>query len=112
MPPDVALRTYRNNKSFYDKILKDAKLKNSQEAVKASVLLISGCQDNQLSADGDFNGLFTSQVLRVWKDGAFKGDYKKFHKEIRRRMPPDQTPNYFLAGAIDNKFEAQPPFTV
>jgi hypothetical protein len=25
----------------------------------ASVLLISGCQDNQLSGDGDVNGLFT-----------------------------------------------------
>jgi metacaspase-1 len=112
MPPDVALRTYRNNKGFYDKILKSSGLKKSAEAVKASVLLISGCQDNQLSADGDFNGLFTSQLLRVWKNGAFKGDYRKFHADIRRRMPPDQTPNYFRAGQIDKKFEAQVPFTV
>jgi hypothetical protein len=112
MPPDVALRTYRGNKIFYDKILKNIKLKDSIETVKASVLLISGCQDNQLSQDGDFNGLFTSQLLRVWKDGAFKGNYKKFHREILRRMPPDQTPNYFRAGAIDKKFEAQTPFTV
>ncbi len=112
MPPDVALRTYRNNKSFYDKILKNAKLKDVRAAVKASVLLISGCQDNQLSADGDFNGLFTSQLLRVWKNGAFKGSYKKFHKAIVDRMPPDQTPNYFRAGRIDPKFETQTPFTV
>jgi hypothetical protein len=112
MPPDVALRTYRMNRGFYDKILKDTKIKDSIEAVKASILLISGCQDNQLSADGDFNGLFTSQLLRVWKDGSFKGNYKKFHREIMRRMPPDQTPNYFRAGAIDKKFEAQTPFTV
>jgi metacaspase-1 len=112
MPPDVALRTYRNNKSFYDKILKNAKLKEVRTAVKASVLLISGCQDNQLSADGDFNGLFTSQLLWVWKNGAFKGGYKKFHKSIINRMPPDQTPNYFRAGRIDPKFEAQTPFTI
>lgn len=112
MPPDVALRTYRNNKGFYDKILKNVKLKDSIEAVKAAVLLISGCQDNQLSLDGDFNGLFTSQLLRVWKDGAFKGNYKKFHREILRRMPPDQTPNYFRAGQFDKKFEAQMPFTI
>ena len=112
MPPDVALRTYRNNKGFYDKILKDIKLKDSIETVKASVLLISGCQDNQLSADGDFNGLFTSQLLRVWKDGAFKDNYRKFHREILRRMPPDQTPNYFRAGQIDKKFETQTPFTI
>ncbi|OGP56158.1 MAG: peptidase C14 [Deltaproteobacteria bacterium RBG_13_52_11] len=112
MPPDVALRTYRDNKNFYDKILRDKKIKDSIEAVKASVLLISGCQDNQLSADGDFNGLFTSQLLRVWKNGAFRGDYRRFHKEILRLMPPDQTPNYFRAGTIDKKFEAQTPFTI
>lgn len=112
MPPDVALRTYRNNRDFYDKILRNIKLKDSQETVKASVLLISGCQDNQLSSDGDFNGLFTAQLLRVWKNGAFKGNYKKFHKSIVHRMPPDQTPNYFSVGRIDAKFEAQIPFTI
>jgi hypothetical protein len=111
MPPDVALRTYRANRVFYDRILRNIK-KNAEETVKASVLLISGCQDNQLSADGDFNGLFTSQLLRVWKQGAFKGNYKKFHQAIVRRMPPDQTPNYFRVGRSDPKFEAQRPFTV
>lgn len=112
MPPDVALRTYRNNKNFYDKILKNSKLKNSQEAVNASVLLISGCQDNQLSSDGDFNGLFTANLLRVWNNGKYKRGYKSFHRAIVRRMPPDQTPNYFRAGADDTKFEKQTPFSI
>jgi hypothetical protein len=112
MPADVALRTYRANRGFYDKILKNIRLKGAEKAVKASVLLISGCQDNQLSSDGDFNGLFTSQLLRVWKNGVFKGDYRKFHASIVRRMPPDQTPNYFRVGRADLKFEAQRPFTI
>lgn len=112
MPPDVALRTYRNNRKFYDKLLKNIKLREAKAAVKASVLLISGCQDNQLSSDGDFNGLFTAQLLRVWKNGTFKGNYKGFHKAILRRMPPDQTPNYFWAGQQDVTFETQRPFTI
>ena len=112
MPPDVALRTYRNNRKFYDKLLKNIKLRDAKAAVKASVLLISGCQDNQLSSDGDFNGLFTAQLLRVWKNGTFKGNYKGFHKAILRRMPPDQTPNYFWAGQQDVTFEKQRPFTI
>jgi hypothetical protein len=112
MPPDVALRTYRNNRRFYDKLLKNIKGRDTKAAVKASVLLISGCQDNQLSSDGDFNGLFTAQLLRVWKSGAFRGDYRKFHASIVRRMPPDQTPNYFRTGKIDPIFEAQKPFTI
>jgi len=113
MPPAVALRTYRNNKDFYDAILKNPKLKNAEESVKASVLLISGCQDNQLSQDGDFNGLFTATLLRVWNHGKFKGkSYKSFHKGIVQRMPPDQTPNYFRAGTIDPAFEKQKPFAI
>jgi hypothetical protein len=112
MPPDVAQRTYRLNKEFYDKILKRADLKDVEDKVKASVLLISGCQDNQLSQDGNFNGLFTSQLLAVWKDGTFKGTYRKLHKDIVGRMPPDQTPNYYIVGQKDARFERQLPFTV
>ena len=112
MPPGAALRTYRKNKAFYDKILKNGKLKNADAKVKASVLLISGCQDNQLSADGDFNGLFTSNLLRVWNNGKFKGNYRAFHKTILARMPPDQTPNYFRVGTTNPGFEAQKPFTL
>jgi hypothetical protein len=112
MPPEVALRTYRDNRKFYDAILKDESIKNSLADVKASVLLISGCQDNQLSHDGTFNGLFTGQMLRVWNNGAFTGNYGLFHKQIKLRMPPDQTPNLFRAGAADPAFEAGSPFGI
>ncbi|MDQ7787325.1 MAG: caspase family protein [Thermodesulfovibrionales bacterium] len=112
MPPDVALRTYRHNKTLYDSILKNPNLRGTAEKIKASVLLLSGCQDNQYSADGDFNGLFTANLLHVWNNGRFKRGYKAFHKAILKRMPPDQTPNYFTVGLSDTKFEAQIPFVV
>ena len=112
MPPEVALRTYRDHRDLYDPILKDKDLKKALASVKASVLLISGCQDNQLSADGDFNGLFTAQLLRVWNDGGFKGSYQTFHRAIIRLMPPDQTPNYYRAGRTNLRFEAQQPFRI
>jgi hypothetical protein len=105
------LRTYRLNKAFYDKLLLNKKAAPKTQ-VKASVLLISGCQDNQLSADGSFNGLFTGTLLKVWKQGVFKGDYRKFQKDIVRRMPPDQTPNYFREGTPNPAFEGQSPFTI
>ena len=112
MPSEQALRTYRLNKTFYDELLDNIRSGESGEDVGASVLLVSGCQDNQLSADGDFNGLFTAQMLQVWRDGAFKGNYRRFHRNIVRRMPPNQTPNYFRAGQVNREFEAQQPFTV
>ncbi len=110
MPPDAALKTYRQNRAFYDAILKKKGLKKPE--VKATILLVSGCQDNQLSSDGDFNGLFTANLLRVWNDGKYKKGYKAFHKDIVRRMPPDQTPNYFVVGPGNSTYEAQKPFTV
>jgi hypothetical protein len=110
MPKDVALRTYRENKSFYDKLLTQNTKKPG--VVQASIMLISGCQDNQLSADGTFNGLFTGHMLSVWKNGMFNGNYRSFHQAIVRRMPPDQTPNLFFDGVPNSSFENQSPFTI
>lgn len=112
LPPQVAQRTYRNNKKFYDHILQDPTLREARDAVRASVLLISGCQDNQFSQDGAYNGLFTGTLLQVWNGGKFKGDYRMFHRAINRRMPPEQTPNFSRVGKINRKFEGQKPFTI
>ena len=112
MPPDAALRTYRLNQKFYDKILTDPSLKAAESKIAASALLISGCQDNQLSQDGQFNGLFTGTFLRVWKSGLFLGDYRRLHRKIVDRMPPDQTPNYYFIGAANAKFEGERPFRI
>lgn len=112
MPPEVALRTYRQNKSLYDPILENPAIREARDTINASVILISGCQDNQLSADGTFNGLFTANLLQVWKEGEFKNRYRAFHRAISDRMPPDQTPNYFRVGELDTSFERQIPFTI
>lgn len=108
MPPDVAQATYRKNRKIYDPILKGPKAPDT----KATVLLISGCQDNQLSADGNFNGLFTGMLLKVWKDGAFTGSYRRFHRSIVNRMPPNQTPKLFVTGASNPAFVSEKPFTI
>lgn len=112
MPAEIASRVYRDNRKFYDPILKDAKLKESGDAVKAAVILISGCQDNQYSADGTFNGLFTAKLLNAWNDGKFKKGYRAFKRAIGSLMPPHQTPNYYRVGEINRTFEKQKPFTI
>jgi hypothetical protein len=134
MPPAVAMRTYREHQSFYDKLQKavaaeaggslsldpDAMLARIAVSprltaiageCKASVVLISGCQDNQTSMDGDHNGAFTEQLLQVWNQGAYRGTYAKFHAAIRARMPSTQSPNFFTLGP-SAAFVAQQPFSV
>jgi hypothetical protein len=112
MPDEVALRVYQNNKRFYDSILKRRDLAKALSGVKASVLLISGCQDNQLSQDGTFNGLFTGTLKTVWNGGTFDGSYRRFHTAIGAKMPPDQTPKLSLVGTNNPAFVAQKPFTI
>ena len=78
---------------------------------KPAVVLISGCQDNQTSLDGDHNGAFTEQLLKVWNSRAFKGTYVTFHAQIKSGLPASQTPNLFTLGRAA-AFLKQQPFTV
>jgi metacaspase-1 len=112
MPLEVQSRTYYAHQSMYDKLLRDPAHKHARDATKASILLISGCMDNQTSADGAFNGLFTGTLLRVWNGGKFKGSYKKFWKKITSLMPKDQSPNFYWATTRDAEFERQTPFSI
>ena len=50
-------------KALYDRI-RSATPPEGEQALKARVLLLSGCQDNQTSADGEHNGLFTGTLGR------------------------------------------------
>lgn len=109
-------------RQFQDKVVKryqtefDQIQENTKAAVtrspEATVLLISGCQDGQLSSDGDVNGLFTENLLKVWNGGKYEQDYRHFQKAIKRRMPPSQQPNYYVVGTPNPSFEHQQPFTI
>jgi hypothetical protein len=133
MPAAVAMRTYREHQAFYDKLQRDVaaaagkpvvdpdnalaqvavsgRLSAIADKFDASLILISGCQDNQTSMDGDHNGAFTEQVLKVWNQGAFKGSYAQFHAQVKARMPATQTPNLFTLGSTGVLLK-QEPFTV
>ncbi|HEY5704635.1 MAG TPA: hypothetical protein VIS96_03570 [Terrimicrobiaceae bacterium] len=71
MPDDAAARTYRVNQAFYDDIQRN--LSEEKPPIVATVRLNSDCQDNQVSLDGTFSGLFAGQLLRVWSSGRFEG---------------------------------------
>jgi len=85
---------------------------SDRAVIQATVLLISGCQDSQLCADGSANGLFTEKLKQVWSNGAFSGDYRRFWQDIRSMMPMNQLPNYYVVGASNPAYEQQKPFTI
>jgi hypothetical protein len=110
MPDEVVRSVYEANKDEYDEIQKSLPPFDKAN-IGASVILTSGCQDNQTSLDGDKNGLFTQTLLEVWNDGAFNSGYRTFRRRIARQMPPWQSPNLFIVGAPDPTFANQVPFT-
>jgi hypothetical protein len=105
------IATYRAHRDLYDGIQERVPSSRSEDPA-ATVLLISGCQDDQLSLDGFSNGLFTENLLTVWDSGAWTGGHKAFQEAIRARMPADQQPNYFAVGASNPDFEQRKPFTI
>jgi hypothetical protein len=111
LPPKQAAKVYRQNRALYDGI-QDVMPAAEKRVVRPSVILISGCQDNQYSLDGNRNGLFTATLKNVWRKGTFAGGYRRFRDEIARRMPTQQTPHYTLVGKPNPAFEAEQPFSV
>jgi metacaspase-1 len=111
MPRDVIIATYRANAKLYDAI--QERVGGAEQAdPAATVLLISGCRDDQLSLDGISNGLFTENLRAVWDDGAWEGGHAELREAVRARMPAKQQPNYLRVGAANPEFEQQKPFTV
>jgi hypothetical protein len=113
-PLDVLIGTYKKNKEFYNSQRKNAPTIDSKNDVKASAILISGCQDFQTSA-APFeleNSLFTDILLKVWDQGSFHGNYKSFCGEMKNKLPSNQVPNYFPIGTKNEAFENQKPFTI
>ena len=111
MPRQVAEKVESAHKALYRSIQK-AHRGTEKTKVKASVLLISGCMDNQVSMDGTRNGAFTGMLKTVWNGGKFRGSYRRFRDVIVQRMERTQTPNYYFIGAASPDFEGQKPFTV
>lgn len=116
MPSEVALKTYRDNKATYDKIQAAVATSGIQYVlpsdVNPNVRLISGCQDNQVSYDGTFNGLFTANLLKAWNNGAFVGNYTQFFSKIMTFMPSYQSPNHYVIGNTVSGFGQEKPFAI
>jgi hypothetical protein len=111
MPRVVGAAVERAHAPLYRSI-QQANPAAEKTRIRASVLLISGCMDNQFSSDGARNGLFTETLKKVWRGGQFQGSHRDFRDAIVARMPDTQTPNYYFVGGKDAGFEAQRPFTV
>jgi hypothetical protein len=129
LPPSIAKKTLLDHEGFYRDIsskvtvpdgtggsLEDILLRPQRPGLRCSVRLISGCQDNQESLDGDDNGRFTAELLTTWNNGRFSGNYYEFHEAIvdgiARDGPGAQRPNHMVIGVRNAAYDSQRPFAI
>jgi hypothetical protein len=79
--------------------------------VQATGLLISGCQDAQLSQEVGGNGVFTTAIKHVWSANTFGASYEALHKQVLSQMGPTQTPVLTAFGAPSDLL-GRTPFNV
>lgn len=114
VPPQILRRTYEQNRLFYDEL--GRRVPGEKTAtVEASVILISGCADDQPSMDLGTNGLFTLMVKQVWNGGSFNGSHITFHVAIKNKvleMNQNQSPSFYMIGVGNDRFIQQRPYTI
>jgi metacaspase-1 len=79
------------------------------DGIRASVLVLSGSQEDIWSRDG----LFTRHLLDVWDDGSFRGSFCDLYRAVRERMlvePRRQEPQLRMLGTADPAFPLEPAF--
>ena len=104
-------RLYKERGQEYDAVQASYPARD-RVMIGASVILISGCMDNQTSADGDGNGLFTEKLKGEWSNGSFRGSLRRLRTNIVQNMPPNQTPNYYMVGQPNRVFEKAQAFAI
>jgi len=110
MPRPIARDTARRNRQFYADL--QHALPKPRPEIHATVRLLSGCQENELSWEGAGNGRFTEALKRTFADGTFEGDYKDFHRAIVELVKEKQRPNHAVIGEPNKAYDEQRPFKI
>jgi hypothetical protein len=119
-PEEKATAVYLAHKSFYTEVKEKAsELKNNE--IKATIKLISGCQDDESSyvLPEDENSLLTVELNKTWDSGQFIGTTAEFFEKVKEGVTAQakknkiyQMPNYYTIGKENEAFDQQKPFGI
>lgn len=119
LPLALAMKAFRTHRDFYMALGRQHRgpdervlTRELDMPLRGPVLLVAACQDNQESQDGVGNGRFTQELLRVWDEGRFEGDWTTLASRIVANMPPNQSPRLTLIGRSPEVLAASVPFSV
>jgi metacaspase-1 len=97
LPFDVAVATEKANAAMYLTLQQEIPTKRLT-SVDATVVLLSGCKDDQFSRDGRLNGAFTAALLSAWSQPDARRSLPRLLKAITAGIPAsyNQVPNYSI----------------
>lgn len=113
--PEQAAQAYNEKQEDYLEQERKAGGATGSADVRASGILLAGCQDHELSWEssaGGPGGLFTRQMQSAFNERTNIFGYSLFKNHVAAQMPSYQNPNLFLFGEDHDDFLNQTPFTV
>jgi len=81
-------------------------------AVAANGVALNACKDDELAQEVGGAGVFTTQLVKAWAGGNYRGSYGAFLQRIAAVMPPGQTPQFGEFGTDAASLAARTPFKV
>jgi len=123
MPKKAGEKTYKKNKKFYTKLVKDLASKelktfktNKKGKIVASLLQISSSQEFQTSnAETDQfpkNSLFTAVFFKLIKTAKNTKSYEQLIAALKKSMPDFQMPKEQMLGDLNLKLQLNKPFSI
>jgi hypothetical protein len=79
------------------------------DGIRASVLLLSACREDQRAQDG----MFSRHLFGLWNDGAFPGSFCELYRQLHKCVMGKQCaqePRIQLLGAADPRFSLERAF--
>ena len=109
-PRAVSFAAYAKNRDTYLSAAKKAIVK--PEEIKASVLLMAACQDNEKAAEWTEYGLFTTTFKKIVELNKEFNHYEDLFSKIKVDIPSIQNPNLFVYGQNVELLKTEKPFYV
>ncbi len=99
-----------NWEEVYADVVARVKEPIAEEEIKAAVLLISACEDDEVAKPGPLLSVFTFKLLQSLGARPDIRTYPELYREVRDRSPGNQTPKYYFIGQGAEYFTTNRPF--
>jgi hypothetical protein len=107
-PNKITMRTYDRNPEVYSEAVNLGIVR--KENVRASVLQIGACQDDEKSVEWNGFGLLTSTIKNILDNQQFNGTYNDLYDRIKTGIVPIQAPNLCVYGMNADDFRTEELF--